>query len=82
MHRPLDSLNDTDLLVHWAAEEYVAAGRVADCESREIHRRRADFFAEAFRALRQPCAANLEQADTAEIGGVLQRAFGSPWRRR
>ena len=82
MHRALDSLNDTDLLVHWAAEEYVAAGRVDDSDIRELHRRRADFFAEAFRALRQPCTVSSDQPEPAEIGGVLRRAFGSPWRRR
>ena len=82
MHRSPESLNDTDLLVHWAAEEYVAAGRVDDSENRELHRRRADFFAEAFRALRQPRAVNPDQPDPTEIGGVLHRAFGSPWRRR
>lgn len=82
MRTPFDTLNDTDLLVHWAAEEYVAAGRVETCEDRELHRRRADFFAEAFRELRKPCAVNADQAQTADIGGVLRRAFESPWRRR
>jgi hypothetical protein len=82
MHKPPDILNDTDLLVHWAAEEYVAAGRVHDSKDRELHRRRADFFAEAFRTLRQPCAINSDQPEAPDIGGVLRRAFGSPWRRR
>jgi hypothetical protein len=76
-------LNDTDLLVNWAGEEFVAAGRVEDEEIRQAHRRMAAFLVEAYRQLRTPGTVQdpLEKADT-PIAEILKLAFGSPWRRR
>ena len=44
--------SDRDLLVRWAAEEFVAAGRGDTIDARLAHRRRALFFAEISEALR------------------------------
>ena len=75
--RPARS-DESDLLAHWAAEEFVAAGRVDEHGLREIHRRRAAFFAETFRALSSTRPPNRPSVWAGhEIGCLLAIAFGA-----
>lgn len=71
--------DDAEMLVRWAAEEFVEAGRVDSEATRLEHRRRAIFFTEVFRELSFGAGAELPQPEpSSDIGCVLARAFGQP----
>ena len=66
---------DSDLFLHWAAEEFVAAGR-SDClAKRRKHRSRAVFLAEICQAMRKARASCRSTEDQHAIGSALDRAL-------
>ena len=79
VRRQVRVADDSDVLVTWAAEEFVSAGRVEDAASRAEHRRRAAFFSDVFRGLRTtPVSAPEPNAPDLAIVQILARAFGQP----
>jgi hypothetical protein len=70
------ALSDEELLVQWAAEEFVASGRAAERELQEEHRRRATFFADISHAMRTTAQPAAPQPNLEEIGRLLAVAFG------
>lgn len=71
--------DDKDLLVQWAAEEFVAAGRAEGAEKRRAHRRQAEFFADLFRGLNELPNTQIPRSLNADgaVAGFLDRAYAS-----
>jgi hypothetical protein len=63
--------SQTDLFAQWAAEEFVAAGRVSQ-EQRDMHRRRGAFYADVMDGASSPA---LAPAPKGEVGKLLRFAF-------
>jgi hypothetical protein len=72
--------SDAELFIHWAAEEFVAAGRAEAEEQRCLHRRQAEMLADIVLALQMfhPSTRQRSAARRDQIGTALSRAFGSP----
>jgi hypothetical protein len=69
--------SDSDLFIHWAAEEFVAAGRAGSRVGRTQHRRRAEFLADVCLALKaEPKRRRSRRRGDHAIGDALDRAFG------
>jgi len=72
--------SDAELFIHWAAEEFVAAGRAEAPEERRQHRRQAEMLADIARALQmiRPSPKKRSAARRDQIGTALIRAVVPP----
>jgi len=73
----MKDLSDQDLLVHWAAEEFVAAGRAPTAAERDLHRRRAAFFGDILHEMRGVPPKPEPPTRMPLLGRLLGRAFKS-----
>jgi hypothetical protein len=72
--------SDAELFIHWAAEEFVAAGRAEAEEERRQHRRQAEMLTDIALALQIfPPSSSLQASSRRDpIGPALIRAFEPP----
>ncbi|MGE5721404.1 MAG: hypothetical protein ACM3YM_03005 [Sphingomonadales bacterium] len=68
---------DSEMLLQWAAEEFVAAGRAESAEERRCHRLQAEFLHALATELDRypPSVPALTLEDSADVGQLLARAF-------
>jgi len=68
---------DSEMLLQWAAEEFVAAGRADSAEERRFHRLQAEFLHDLAAELDRfpPSVPALTLEDSADVGQLLARAF-------
>jgi hypothetical protein len=76
-------VEDRDLFAQWAAEEFVAAGRVSAEEGRLGHRQRGELFADICHGLQQPFPplnrlTGGRNRKISHIQALLSVAFGQP----
>jgi hypothetical protein len=72
--------SDAELFAHWAAEEFLAAGRAEAQVERVQHRRQAEMLADIALALQtiKPLPKKRSARRRDEIGTALIRAFDRP----
>ena len=67
--------NDRELFIHWAAEEFVAAGRVEAGDERLVHRRQAQFYIDICRSLRELPPSYAAHPWNGALGHIVLRAI-------
>jgi hypothetical protein len=68
--------DDDDVLLLWAAEELLAAGRSGDAASKRVHRRNGEFFVDIGQRLR--IDGPLQRPAPEGVGALLAVAFTRP----
>lgn len=68
-------MTDLELVLLWAGQEFVAAGRAQSAQDRDMHRNNAVFYSDLCRELEGPLRPKAALGLPEHIGLVLSRAF-------